>query len=307
MHRAFTAAGCQQHQPPFAAPERPARLEAVLGGASDAGWPVEDSPAHALSASAVARLHAPRYVERFERAIERGDGLLDSADNPLSKGTLEAARAAVDVCLTAADWVATGERRKAFAAVRPPGHHAERDVAMGFCYFANVALAAEQLVGEHSCERVAIFDFDVHHGNGTQHLFEKRRDIFFASVHQYPFYPGTGSAAERGSGDGIGRTLNVPLPAGTDDWALREAVEGTVLPALRDFRPEVLLVSAGFDGWENDPLGGWKLSEEAYAWMGRELAALADDLCGGRMLSVLEGGYSLAGLRLLTRRYLEAR
>ncbi|MCZ6508773.1 MAG: histone deacetylase [Acidobacteria bacterium] len=305
MGRVFTSERCQQHAPP-GFPERPARLEAVLEGARAAGWESCEVGSHGQSAEAVQTLHAGSYVARFERAMERGDGLLDSADNPLSPGTWTAAWAAVDCSLAAADWVAGGPGRQSFAAVRPPGHHAESGLAMGFCFFGNVALAADHLIRVHGCQRVAVFDFDVHHGNGTQQLLEERGDVFFASVHQYPFYPGTGAAEERGCGSGEGMTLNVPLPAGTDDEALRAALETTVLPDLRAFAPEIILVSAGFDGWVDDPIGGWRLTEAVFTWLGAELGRFAAEICEGRILTLLEGGYSLDGLRRLTESYLRA-
>jgi acetoin utilization deacetylase AcuC-like enzyme len=183
-----------------------------------------------------------------------------------------------------------------FAAVRPPGHHAERDLAMGFCFFNNAAVAAEHLRAGHGLERVAVFDFDVHHGNGTQHLFEDRGDVFYASTHQYPFYPGTGAAAERGRGAGLGATLNVPLPAGTGDPGYEAAIRDQVLPALRAFAPQALLVSAGFDAWRNDPLGGMAVSAAGFAAWGRWLHELAAETSQGRLLAVLEGGYDLAAL-----------
>jgi acetoin utilization deacetylase AcuC-like enzyme len=208
----------------------------------------------------------------------------------------------VETTLAAADWAWDG--RQAFAAVRPPGHHAERSVAMGYCFFNNVAVAAEHL-RRKGAERVAIFDFDVHHGNGTQHLFESRADVFYASTHQYPFYPGTGAASETGIGEGEGATLNVPLPAGTDDEGYADAIQGRVIPALRAFAPDVLLVSAGFDAWQNDPLGGMQVSEEGFRSWGEWLRALADEVCGGRLLAVLEGGYDLASLPRLVEASLE--
>ncbi len=303
MGRVFTSPVCQLHAPPRF-PERPERLGAVLEGARSAGWPVQECTAHPGASAAVGAIHSEGYVARFERAAARGDGLLDSADNPMDGGTWDASWAAVSCALEAADWLMGGPGRKAFAAVRPPGHHAENAMAMGFCFFGNAAIAADYLVRRHGCERVAIFDFDVHHGNGTQHLLEERSDVLFASVHQYPFYPGTGAADERGRDAGEGYTLNVPLPAATADERLREVVEGEILPALRQFAPNVLLVSAGYDGWIEDPLGGWNLTAGAYEWMGEQLAAVAEEHCDGRLLSLLEGGYSLEGMRLLTEAYL---
>ena len=255
--------------------------------------------------AAVTALHAESYVRRFEHAVARGDALLDSADNPLSPGVWAAAWAAVEATLAAADWVAGGSDRVGFAAVRPPGHHAEAATAMGFCFFDNVAVAAEHLRRRHGAGRVAIFDFDVHHGNGTQHLFEARADVFYASTHQYPFYPGTGAADEVGVGAGAGATLNVPLPAGTGDDGYAEAIEERVLPALRRFAPEVLLLSAGFDAWMHDPLGGMAVSEAGFARWGEWLRRLAAEACGGRVLAVLEGGYDLRSLPGLVAAHLQ--
>src|SRR5262245_22509555 len=229
--RVFTDPRCLRHRA-RGHPECPERLSSIVDHLRSRGWAVVEEPWSGDARQAVLALHEERYVERFERAVQRGDSLLDSADNPLSNGTWEAAWAAVETTLAAADHAAAGNR--AFAAVRPPGHHAERAVAMGFCFFNNVAVAAGHL-RRQGAERVAIFDFDVHHGNGTQHLFERRADVFYASTHQYPFYPGTGAAAETGLGEGEGATLNVPLPAGTGDEGYAEAIRGSVLPALRRF------------------------------------------------------------------------
>ncbi|KAB2958500.1 MAG: histone deacetylase, partial [Thermoanaerobaculia bacterium] len=202
------------------------------------------------------------------------------------------------------DDVLAAPGRRAFAAVRPPGHHAERAQAMGFCYLNHVALAAERALGRHGLGRVAIVDVDVHHGNGTQHLFEERAEVFYASLHQWPFYPGTGAAAERGRGAGAGATLNLPLPAGSGDAEYGAALREVVLPALAAFRPELLLVSAGFDTWRADPLGGMRVTEAGFAEQGRLLAEAAAGSAGGRMLVVLEGGYDVEALPRLARAFL---
>jgi acetoin utilization deacetylase AcuC-like enzyme len=303
MLSVFTDRRCLEHQAPRGYPERPDRLSSVLDLLAARGFSIEDGgeshPARPATRAtpaietAIAAVHDPGYVERFERAVERGDSLLDSADNPLSDGTFTAALAAVGATLRAADHAVS--KGPAFAAVRPPGHHAERALAMGFCFFNNVAVAAEHL-RRQGLSRVAIFDYDVHHGNGTQHLFESRADVFYASTHQFPFYPGTGAASEAGTGAGTGCTLNVPLPAGTGDSGYAAAVEGKILPGLRKFAPDVLLVSAGFDAWQADPLGGMAVTEAGFTAWGVGLRALADEVCGGRLLAVLEGGYDLASL-----------
>jgi acetoin utilization deacetylase AcuC-like enzyme len=307
MIRIFTDPACLDHRAPAGYPERPERLSGVVAHLRERGWPfaAEPSVAEDLAREAVTALHDEAYVARFERAAARGDSLLDSADNPLSAGTWKAAWAAVSATLAATDWMAEGADRAAFAAVRPPGHHAERSFAMGFCFFNNAAVAAEHLRRRHDASRVAVFDFDVHHGNGTQHLFEERADVFYASTHQYPFYPGTGAADERGIGAGEGFTLNVPLPAGTGDEGYAEAIRDRILPGLRRFAPDALVVSAGFDAWRNDPLGGMRVTEEGFRSWGDWLRELAAEVCGGRVLAVLEGGYDLASLPLLVEANLE--
>ena len=286
---------------PLGFPEQPVRLARILEGLAQGGFAAAAAGAHPAAAAMVERVHGAAYAARFRAAVERGDGLFDSADNPLVATTWDAAWGAVEATLHAADRAFSG--RAAFAAVRPPGHHAERHLAMGFCYFNNAALAAEQL-REQGLARVAIFDFDVHHGNGTQHLFEERADVFYASTHQYPFYPGTGAAGEGGRGEGVGTTLNVPMPAGCGDDEYAAAIEGMVLPALRAFAPDALVVSAGFDAWQGDPLGGMRVSAEAFSRWGRWLGELGRSVCGGRMLGVLEGGYDVEALPRLVEAFL---
>ena len=308
--RIFTDPRCLEHAAPRGYPELPARLSSILDLLRGSGWEVavpevSNDTAPDTVRDAVLAVHDEGYVARFHRAAGRGDSLLDSADNPLSPGTWAAAWAAAGTALAAADWVAGAGGRSAFAAVRPPGHHAERAKAMGFCFFNNVAVAAEHLRRRHGVDRVAIFDFDVHHGNGTQHTFEDRPDVFYASTHQYPFYPGTGAADETGVGPGEGATLNVPLPAGTGDEGYAEAFEGRILPALRRFAPDVLLLSAGFDAWQSDPLGAMRVTEEGFRRWGHQLRELAAEVCEGRVLAVLEGGYDLASLPALVDAHLE--
>ncbi|RMH19311.1 MAG: histone deacetylase [Acidobacteria bacterium] len=305
MERIFTDPRCLEHAAPPGYPERPERLRAILDRLRRDRRQMVESAAGADARPAVEALHDRRYLARFQRAVERGDGLLDSADNPLSPGTWAAAWGAAEAAVAAADWVAGGEDRQAFVAVRPPGHHAERDHAMGFCFLGNVAVAAQHLIDRHGKRKVAIVDFDVHHGNGTQHLFESRGDVLFISLHQYPFYPGTGAASERGRGAGEGATINLPLAAGSGDEVYAAAFEGTVLPALERFAPEVLLASAGFDAWRGDPLGGMSVSEEAFARWGRWLRRAAAASAGGRLLSVLEGGYDLPAMPDLVSAYLD--
>lgn len=304
MLRVFTSPRCLEHPGFPGFPDQPRRLTGVLDQLQRSGRAAEPVEEHPGSREAVTRVHPAGYVERFRRAVERGDGLFDSADNPIAAATWGAAWGAAEAALAAADWVAEGAGRQAFAAVRPPGHHAEPARAMGFCFFNNVAVAADHLLARHGADRVAIFDFDVHHGNGTQHRFEERSDVFFVSTHQYPFYPGTGSASEKGRGAGEGFTLNLPLPAGTGDDLYGEVIRERVLPALRGYRPEVLLLSAGFDAWRRDPLGGMAVTEAGFRSWGSWLRELADEVCDGRVVAVLEGGYDLVALPRLVESFL---
>ena len=297
----FTDPRCLLHDVPLGFPEQPARLQSILDGLRAGGRTPTEAGPHAAAAELVERVHSADYVRRFRAAVSRGDGLFDSADNPLVASTWDAAWGAAEATLHAADRALAGHT--AFAAVRPPGHHAEKQLAMGFCYFNNAAVAAERMRAE-GLARVAIFDFDVHHGNGTQHIFEERADVFYASTHQYPFYPGTGAAHERGRGEGMGATLNVPLPAGCGDAEYEEAITGIVVPALRAFAPDALIVSAGFDAWQNDPLGGMRVTEDGFAQWGRWLGELAREACGGRLLALLEGGYDVPALPRLVEAFL---
>lgn len=297
--RIFTDRRCLEHRVPAGFPELADRLEGVLARfeASDR-WSLEAPTGEIDWRAAVLAIHDEEYVGRLEKAVQRGDGIFDSADNPLSPGTWTSARAAVETTLAAAAAMVEGDGA-VFSLVRPPGHHAERGFAMGFCYFNTVSVVAEWLIRDHGMERVAIFDFDVHHGNGTQHLFSSRADVLYVSMHQYPFYPGTGAANECGTGDGEGATFNLPLPAGTGDDVYLDLLTETVIPRLESFAPDTLLLSAGFDAYEGDPLGGMRVTEDCFREYGKRLAELADRLCGGRILAVLEGGYNLGELPAL--------
>ncbi len=323
--RWFTDQRMLAHTAPAGYPEVPERLEAVLEAgdarvaASVASFDraaSEDSAADTRELGDdqdrwtdilgyVRAVHDEGYVARFQAAAVRGDGVLDSADNPMSPGTWEAACAAVRATTRAAAWMAAGNERHAFAAVRPPGHHAERDRAMGFCFFANIAVAAQMLIDEHGMDRVAIVDFDVHHGNGTQHIFESRPDVLFISLHQYPLYPGTGAGTERGLGAGEGATVNIPLAAGTGDEGYAEAFASTVVPCLDDFRPQAILVSAGLDAWKGDPLGGMQVGLSGFHHWGKCLGDAANRLAHGRLLSALEGGYDVASMNRVAQAYLD--
>lgn len=305
MLQIFTHPRCLQHRPPAGFPETPTRLESILSGLESGPWEIVERLADRdLAEQLVATVHDPLYVARFKLAVRIGAPVLDSGDNPLVADTWDTAWAAVEVTLAAADWMMAASDRKPFAAVRPPGHHAEHALAMGFCYFNNVAIAAESLRSRHGLERVAILDFDVHHGNGTQHLFDERSDVLYISLHQWPLYPGTGAASERGLGAGEGATLNLPLPAGTGDSEYGEAMKRRVVPLLREFSPGAILVSAGFDAWRLDPVGGMSVTLDGYTEWGAMIAEVADEVCGGRVMSLLEGGYDTSALSDLVRAYL---
>jgi acetoin utilization deacetylase AcuC-like enzyme len=219
-------------------------------------------------------------------------------DTAMSPGTLDAARYAAGALVDATDAVMTGASANAFCAVRPPGHHAEPNRPMGFCLFNSVAIAARYAQERHGAERVAVVDFDVHHGNGTQAAFWDEPSLFYGSTHQMPLFPGTGAANERGAnGENI---VNAPLRPGSDGRVFREAMQASVLPALRRFQPDLLILSAGFDAHERDPLANIALQVEDFAWITRELLSVAHECCAGRVVSALEGGYDLEALATCT-------
>jgi len=224
----------------------------------------------------------------------------------VSSASYEEARRAAGGGLTVLDAMMAGRVRNGFCAVRPPGHHAERDRAMGFCLFNNIAVTARYAQARHDLKNVLIVDWDVHHGNGTQNTFYADPTVFYFSIHQYPHYPGSGAADQTGRGEGEGRTLNVPLPAGCDDKAYREALVDRLIPAMESFPPDLILISAGFDAHRDDPLAGMMVTDEGFGGMTKLLVALAEERCGGRLLSFLEGGYSLEGLKGAVRMHLRA-
>jgi acetoin utilization deacetylase AcuC-like enzyme len=288
-------------------PERPQRLVAIRdrlerGGTLDRLRAIAPEPA---PLAALAAVHDPAYVEAMRRACGRAPVRLDP-DTSVSEGSWDAALLSAGGGLAAVDAVFDGRARAAFVATRPPGHHAERDVAMGFCLFNNIAVAARHAQDRHGIERVAIVDWDVHHGNGTQHIFEEDETLLYISTHQWPFYPGTGARHERGRGRGLGFTLNLPLPAGSGDAVYQRAFETEVIPALERFRPGLLMVSAGFDAHERDPLAGMALTTEGYGRLTTLLRDAAATLCGGRLVSLLEGGYDLEALAASVETHLEA-
>ena len=286
-------------------PESPERLRAIVsrleaGGVLSRLARIEPSSA---ADEWITQIHAVSYVNDLKaRAPVRGTVPLDP-DTSISAGSLPAAYLAVGGALAAADAIMAGRVDNVFCAVRPPGHHAERARAMGFCLFNNVAIAARYVQRRYRLGRVLIVDWDVHHGNGTQQAFYDDESVLFFSTHQYPYYPGTGRATERGQGRGEGGTINVPMPPGQGDGEYREIFERLLVPAADTFRPEFVVISAGFDAHRDDPLAGMRLTEDGYAALTGIVAGIARRHSKGRILSCLEGGYNLKALAASVERH----
>jgi acetoin utilization deacetylase AcuC-like enzyme len=277
-------------------PERPSRVEAIDRRVRESG--LGDDLIRLQAAPAplewIRAVHDEAYVHRVRESCARGDAIIDSMDTGISTHSFDVALLASGAGLVAADAVVSGQVEAAFAAVRPPGHHALRDTAMGFCLFNSAAVVARYLQGKHGLKKVLIVDWDVHHGNGTQAMFWEDPTVFYFSVHQYPFYPGTGAAGEIGEGEGRGFTLNAPLPAGSTDDDYRRVFDERLLPAMESFDPDAVIISAGFDAHRADPIGGMDLTEAAYGALTRALIARGRG--SRRVVSLLEGGYDLAAL-----------
>ena len=298
---------CLEHSNGPGHPERPERVAAIRDhlarrGLLDRLLVIRPDPCPIES---LARVHERGYVEAIRRACERAPVQLDP-DTAVSPGSWAAALLSAGGALAACDAVASGKAGAAFVCTRPPGHHAEAGRAMGFCLFNNVAIAARHLQDRHGAGRILIVDWDVHHGNGTQNMFEADPTVFYFSTHQFPFYPGTGSARETGTGRGAGYTLNYPLPAGSGDAEYIEVFRDVLRPEIDRVQPEVILISAGFDAHRDDPLAGMSLTGKGYAAMTSILREAADRHCGGRIISLLEGGYDLVALPASVEAHLEA-
>lgn len=278
-------------------PEMAERLQAIHQGIQKSGMlsQLQVIAAEPADMQWIRMIHAESYIRRFEEVCINGNRTFDSQDNQMCRETFETAILAVGGILKTIDQVMQGDIDNAFCAVRPPGHHAEYDEAMGFCYFNNVAVAARYLQKQWGIGRVGIVDFDVHHGNGTQHIFEKDPTVFYYSIHQHPTFtfPGTGREFEQGSGEGYGFTKNSPVLPGQSDDTYRQMFEKDLLPAFDVFRPEFILVSTGFDAHQDDEMADMQVTNQGFSWMMRIIMQLADTYAAGRVISVLEGGYCL--------------
>ena len=279
-------------------PEQPARYRAVIDAIARAGLMerlLVLTPRPATDAE-ITVCHAPEYLETARRDILAGLSMLSTGDTEVCRDSLKVATLAAGGVLNAVDAVAERKAANAFCVVRPPGHHATRSAGMGFCVFNNIAIAARYAQKKHGIERVLIVDWDVHHGNGTQDIFYEDPTVFFFSTHQFPWYPGTGSAAETGMGNGRGYTLNCPLPAGAGRDEILGAFRDKLLPEMRRFKPEFVFISAGFDSRVDDPLGQFRLTDDDFRDLTLLMKELAHEHAGGRLVSLMEGGYNLDGL-----------
>jgi acetoin utilization deacetylase AcuC-like enzyme len=293
MLQLFTHSVCLQHEPGPGHAESPARLRAVLEALDqDRFATVDRIEAPRATREQLLRVHTPAHVDRILAITPESDTVRLDEDTLMSPASAESGLRAAGAVVAAVDAVMTGQALRAFCAVRPPGHHATPDTAMGFCLFNNIAVGAAHALAAHGLKRVAIADFDVHHGNGTQDIFQREPRVLFISTHQQPLYPGTGGADERG----VGNIVNAPLSPGEGSYEFRTLWNDVLLPRLHAFKPQLVLVSAGFDAHQRDPLANLELQAEDYAWITERLVDLAHAHAGGRLVSTLEGGYDLQAL-----------
>jgi acetoin utilization deacetylase AcuC-like enzyme len=284
---------CITHEPGPYHPESPDRLKSVMAALSTAEFKeLAHFEAPKATIETIVLMHDPAYVEYILKSVPESEYAQLDADTILSPGSGEAILRAVGGVCAAVDDVLKGVANNAFCAMRPPGHHAEHAQAMGFCIFNNIAIAAKYAQESHGVEKVAVIDFDVHHGNGTQHMFERDGSLFYGSSHQFPAYPGTGAASETG----VGNIVNVPISPGSGSELFRAAYSDIILPELHKFNPDLLLISAGFDAHIQDPLCQLNVTTEDFFWITEELMVVADECCDGRIVSTLEGGYDLEAL-----------
>jgi acetoin utilization deacetylase AcuC-like enzyme len=295
---------CKEHHTGSRHPERPDRFDAAHG-ALDGLDLLRIEPRVAFE-DEIALCHSLPYIKLVEREVMTGFHELSTGDTIISARSLDAALRASGGVLNAVDAVMDGKTQNAFCIVRPPGHHATQVRGMGFCLFNSIAIAARYAQKKYTVDRVLIADWDVHHGNGTQDIFYSDGSVFFFSTHQHPWYPGTGAPEETGEGAGLGTTLNCPFPAGSGRKEILGAFQDKLMPAAERFKPELVLISAGFDSREGDPLGNFLLTDTDFADLTRVMREIADKHAGGRVVSVLEGGYSLTGLAAGVRAHVEA-
>jgi acetoin utilization deacetylase AcuC-like enzyme len=290
---------CREHLQGLAGhPERPERFDAILAALERAGLlkSLELLPARTANEDDLTLCHTLPYLRVAKRDVDAGMPSLSTGDTDIGRNSWDVAARAAGGALNAVDAVMTGAAQNAFCLVRPPGHHANASRGMGFCLFNNIAIAARHAQRRHGAERVLIVDWDVHHGNGTQDIFYEDPSVFFFSTHQWPLYPGTGRADETGAGAGKGATMNFPFPAGSGRAEILGAVQNSLIPAMRDFRPDLVLVSAGFDSRIGDLLGRFTLTDEDFVDLTGAVQEIADASANGRIVSLLEGGYNLSGL-----------
>ena len=289
-----THPACLDHLTPLGHPERPDRLRAVEAALeAEKFQALARVQAPTVPFETIALCHPLEYVEHIREATPQQGMVRLDADTAMSPGSYEAALRAVGGGMKAVDEVMTGTAANAFVAVRPPGHHAETARPMGFCLFNSVAIAARYAQNKHGAERAAIVDFDVHHGNGSQDIFWSDGSVMYCSTHEMPLFPGTGAKSERGECDTI---VNAPLRAGDGGEQFKQAMETVILPRLREFKPDILIISAGFDAHTRDPLANLNLVEADFSWVTKKLMEIADQSAKGRIVSLLEGGYDLQGL-----------
>ena len=278
-------------------PENPGRLNAIQKNIESSKYYNNLTLIQPRKATVedIAKVHGTGYIRSVEDSCRDGIRNLD-ADTVISADSYQAALLSAGAGLEALDKILEGTVGNAFCAVRPPGHHAEQNKAMGFCLFNNVGVIARYAQDVKNIQKIFIFDWDVHHGNGTQHSFYKDSSVYYSSIHQYPFYPGTGGVDETGTGDGLGSNLNLPMRAYSCDTDYINAIEHKLIPVIQKFNPDLIIISAGFDAHENDPLAQINLSTECYGKMTQKLMEIANDVCNGRILSMLEGGYDYSAL-----------
>jgi acetoin utilization deacetylase AcuC-like enzyme len=298
--------GFLNHDPGPGHPESRERLIAVMDYLEQRHWfkALQQFTPKPADREWIELIHSSEYIERVKATCRSGAAFLDSTDVGICELSYDTALLAAGAPLALADEIIAHHINNGFALIRPPGHHAESNMALGFCLFNNIAILARYLQRQHGLSRIVIMDWDVHHGNGTQHSFFEDPSVFYISTHQYPYYPGTGAGSETGSGPGKGATLNCPMPAHSTDQDYTLVFQDRIIPAIQSYNPEIILISAGFDAHIDDPLAQIDLSTGFFGWMTDRLMELADQYCGGRIISVLEGGYNLQALPLCIEQHL---